>query len=499
MATEFDDSEHWGFFLTGQKLTSETGKYVRMSSLVLAALRAAGVFSTMEDGTTAPATDKLWLDKNTDPPTLKEWDATGASWVPMSYGRLFGQAAVGFLTVTGGTGNAVVISAPTGFQAERLYLVTPTATNTGAATIQVTGVGTYNVKYGDGSDLAAGEFTTGRQTALFFDGTKFVVILAVGASGVPDGSITTPKLANGVLSADATGRGKMADGFLSADTAGRAKMADGFVNTAKLASGALSADTSGRAKMSDGFLSADAPGRAKMADGFVTNAKLAAEVISAYPIPMVKSPPRLVWVDGTTVTVKAGKCRDELDAVNLVFPADINVVLAGAPTTAHRHVLVGYDGSGNPAAVFSTTDALPGGWQAYRRVGSIRTDGVGAIRQFNQYGDRFLYTSVITDILGSVAVNQLYDVQVPVGVPIDALVRALAFTNAAYMTVASPDESAPSNTSSGSLADLYTPSSVSAGRATIPTSTGQLRVLVNAATSWRVAVLGWIDRRGRDK
>jgi hypothetical protein len=198
MTTEFDDSEHWGFFLTGQKLTSETGKYVRMSSLVLAALRSAGVFSTMEDGTTAPATDKLWLDKNTDPPTLKEWDATGASWVPMTYGRLFGQAAVGFLTVTGGTGNAVVISAPAGFQANRLYLITPTATNTGAATIQVAGVGTYNVKYGNGSDLEAGEFTTGRQTALFFDGSKFVVILAVGASGVPDGSITRPKLAPAV-------------------------------------------------------------------------------------------------------------------------------------------------------------------------------------------------------------------------------------------------------------------------------------------------------------
>lgn len=198
MATEFDDSEHWGFFLTGQKLTSETGKYVRMSSLVLAALRAAGVFSTMEDGTVAPATDKLWLDKNTDPPTLKEWDATGASWVPMTYGRLFGRAAVGFLTVTGGTGNAVVISAPTGFQANRLYLITPTATNTGAATIQVTGVGTYNVKYGDGSDLEAGEFTTGRQTALFFDGAKFVVLLAVGASGVPDGSVTRVKLATAV-------------------------------------------------------------------------------------------------------------------------------------------------------------------------------------------------------------------------------------------------------------------------------------------------------------
>lgn len=278
----------------------------------------------------------------------------------------------------------------------------------------------------------------------------------------------------------------------AATTAALAGKADAAATTAALAAKADAAATTAAlaAKADAAATTAALAGKANTADVYTK---------AADPIPMAKSPPRLVWVNGTTVTVKADKCRDELDAVNLVFPSDINVVLAGAPTTAHRHVLVGYDGSGNPAAVFSTTDALPGGWQAYRRVGSIRTDGVGAIRQFNQYGDRFLYTSVITDILGSVAVNQLYDVQVPVGVPIDALVRALAFTNAAYMTVASPDESAPSNTSSGSLADLYTPSSVSAGRATIPTSTGQLRVLVNAATSWRVAVLGWIDRRGRDK
>lgn len=67
MATEFDNSLHWGLFLTGTTLTSESGKYVRVSDLVLSALRAAGVFSTMVDGIVALATDKLWLDKNFTP------------------------------------------------------------------------------------------------------------------------------------------------------------------------------------------------------------------------------------------------------------------------------------------------------------------------------------------------------------------------------------------------------------------------------------------------
>ena len=176
MTTEFDNSLHWGLFLTGTTLTSETGKYVRVSELVLSALRATGVFSNMVDGIVAPDTDRLWLDKNYDPAVLKEWDATGASWVPMTYGRLFGRAAVDKLTVTGGTGNAIVVSQPVGFQASRLYLMTPTANNSGAATINVSGVGTYVVKYGDGADISATEFMAGRQTVLFFTGARFEVL-----------------------------------------------------------------------------------------------------------------------------------------------------------------------------------------------------------------------------------------------------------------------------------------------------------------------------------
>jgi hypothetical protein len=48
--------------------------------------------------------------------------------------------------------------------------------------------------------------------------------------GIPDGAVTTAKLANGVLSADSTGRDKMADGFLTGD-----KIADGTISAAKLA------------------------------------------------------------------------------------------------------------------------------------------------------------------------------------------------------------------------------------------------------------------------
>lgn len=72
---------------------------------------------------------------------------------------------------------------------------------------------------------------------------------SVGSLFLADGSVTTPKLANGALSADATGRAKMADSFITlvkildgiftADATGRAKVADLFVNAAKLAADAV--------------------------------------------------------------------------------------------------------------------------------------------------------------------------------------------------------------------------------------------------------------------
>jgi len=228
MATEFDNSLHWGFFLTGTTLTSETGKYVRVSELVLSALRAAGVFSTMVDGIVAPATDKLWLDKNVDPAVLKEWDATGASWVPMSYGRLFGRAAVDKLTVTGGTGNAVVVSQPAGFQANRLYLMTPTQNNSAGATITVSGVGSYGVKYGNGADIGATEFTAGRQAVLFFTGVRFEVVF-------PLSGLTSAVLAAQAAAGDAAASASSATGSAATATTQASNAATSATNAANSA------------------------------------------------------------------------------------------------------------------------------------------------------------------------------------------------------------------------------------------------------------------------
>lgn len=193
MTTEFDDSQHWGIFTTGATLTSSTGKMVRQSELVLSALRSQGVFDTMVDDTSAPAHDKLWLDKNTDPAILKEWDSVASAWVEMTFDRLFGRAVITALTVSGGTGDAIEVDAPAAFISNRLYSIVPTADNTGATTIQVAGIGTYDVVYGDGSDLVAGELIAGGNKVLLFTDGQFEVLSSATMPGA--GTVTVTSLA----------------------------------------------------------------------------------------------------------------------------------------------------------------------------------------------------------------------------------------------------------------------------------------------------------------
>ncbi|MDX0329279.1 hypothetical protein GOC48_03755 [Sinorhizobium meliloti] len=179
MSTEFNDAQHFGFFMTGTTLTSSTGKYLRQSELTLAALRAQGVFDNMVDSLTPPTTDKLWLDKNTDPAVLKEWDPAGSAWAPITFERLFGRAIVTVMSTPTGTANALVVAEPDPFIAHRMYSLTPVLDNTGAATIQVAGVGTYAVKYTDGTDIEAQEFKAGNPSILLFTGSRFEVVFKV--------------------------------------------------------------------------------------------------------------------------------------------------------------------------------------------------------------------------------------------------------------------------------------------------------------------------------
>lgn len=157
--------------------------------------------------------------------------------MPITYGRLFGRAAVDKFAVTGGTGNAVVVSRPAGFQASRLYLMTPTTNNSGAATINVSGVGTCVVKYGDGSDLAATELAAGRQAVLFFTGSRFEVLFPL--IGLSAAVLAAQAAAN---AADASAGSANASAGAAAGSAGAASTsATNAANSAAAAANSVAA------------------------------------------------------------------------------------------------------------------------------------------------------------------------------------------------------------------------------------------------------------------
>jgi hypothetical protein len=104
--------------------------------------------------------------------------------------------------------------------------------------------------------------------------SKRVVLAPITTGMIADGAITTAKLADGCLSADAAGRAKMANGFIVT-----AKIGDAQITTAKLADGVLSADAAGRAKMADGFLTA-----AKCASGVMSSRITADHTSTSYTL-----------------------------------------------------------------------------------------------------------------------------------------------------------------------------------------------------------------------
>lgn len=105
------------------------------------------------------------------------------------------------------------------------------ANTTTTPTLQVDGTAAKSL-VGPSGTISVGDLILGSYNLAFYNAStdKWQLLCSLT---VPDGSVATAKLANNVLSADATGRGKMQDGFLSADATGRAKMADKFVTLAK--------------------------------------------------------------------------------------------------------------------------------------------------------------------------------------------------------------------------------------------------------------------------
>jgi hypothetical protein len=110
-------------------------------------------------------------------------------WTPSSWARIGDtQNSVIPFTVTGGTANAIQVSAPETptVPGAKLYLLTPTAANTGAVTIAVNGETPIAVKNAFGSALIADSLIVGSMVILAFsvDHYRLVISTNVDASAI---------------------------------------------------------------------------------------------------------------------------------------------------------------------------------------------------------------------------------------------------------------------------------------------------------------------------
>jgi hypothetical protein len=233
----------------------------------------------------------------------------------------------------------------------------------------------------------------------------------IGSAIIADGSVTTAKLATGVLSADATGLTKMADGYLSANAGGRAKMADAFVNTAKLLDGALSADSTGRAKMAAGFFAEDATSRALFANGYLkargpvvagarnlvaTLATATTMTITADELVLKDANYIPVLLSGVSVTIDTGLSNGA------------NALDTGALGNQWYYLWVIFDGTTTSGLLSgsSTAPTLPGSYTWKALVGAVNRTGAAFVQFYQR--DREVFLEDLTALAAGTAVGTSY-------------------------------------------------------------------------------------------
>lgn len=233
------------------------------------------------------------------------------------------------------------------------------------------------------------------------------------------------------------------------------------------------------------------------------------------------------------ITVAVGEARDSTDAYDIILAAALTKQIdaswsvgdnAGglftgvvANSTWYHFFLIRRSDTGVVDAGFDTSITaanIPSGYDAYRRIGSVLTDGSANIRQFVERGtgtDReFWFVTPQLDIdddnPGTAAVTRT--LSTPLGVSTKALMNLgvystsgtnvaaylsdLSTTDLAVQAVATTPAANPGATLGGGLATIY-----SWGGAQVWTNTSsQIRSRVStsdATTRLSIVTLGWLD------
>lgn len=170
----------------------------------------------------------------------------------------------------------------------------------------------------------------------------------------------------------------------------------------------------------------------------------------------------------TRVTVGVGRCRDSLNAVNMVLAAPLTKRIdqawsagalggarlsgaLGASQTWHWFLLMNpTTGAVDVGADASpTAPTLPGGYTLFRRLGATLTDSTNAMREFVQFGDWFKLKVRSTDFASTVNNGGpfLRQISAPNGIKVEAelyfQVAGTANTTAYLSGIFDPDFGVP--------------------------------------------------------
>lgn len=143
----------------------------------------------------------------------------------------------------------------------------------------------------------------------------------------------------------------------------------------------------------------------------------------------------LARTDDENITIASGQCRDQSNVVDMAVSSALTVDILGsgaggldtgsvAASTFYAVYLLGDSTRFNdPVGILSTSfsaPTLPDGYDVYRRIGAILTDGSSDILEFHQYGagkDRTMYYDVGISELSAGAATSYTEIDLATSVP----------------------------------------------------------------------------------
>jgi hypothetical protein len=238
------------------------------------------------------------------------------------------------ITVTG-TNALIGTSVPpyTSYVAGMTLSFIPVATNTGAVTIDVDGLGAKNIFVGSATALSSGDLVAGRIAQIEYDGTRF----QLSQSSIADGSITTTKLADGAVTTIKIADLNVTTGKLADNAVTTVKITDLNVTTGKLADNAVTT-----VKITDSNVTT-----AKIANANITAAKLDGAQSGTAPIYGARA-----WVNFNGTGTVAIRASGNVSSITDNGVGDYTVNFSTAMSDANYSTVGAVDWTDNNSAQF---------------------------------------------------------------------------------------------------------------------------------------------------